>query len=375
MSHQTSAAHVPALKMGVPIPNGKLGMWLFLGTEIMFFTAFIGTYIVLRMGSPGWPSDPNVTHIRVWAGGLNTFVLICSSVSVVLAHEAVGLGDFKRATNWLITTFALACVFLGIKSIEYKGKFDHDIIFGRVPESRQQALDKMVRELDRASGIGALRARQESLTNALLTRQGSAKSLEAQLQQVKAEIAQVAKVEAAYKPLRDDARRGVPPALAAAADNDSIKKEAPALSLTEARGRLLALKQLFSKRELEIDEHDTEERERILSLKEQELARLKAQVPPEDQQLFLAKFAGLLNGVHDPHVIVYGNIFASTYFVMTGFHALHVIIGMVMFAWLIALGMGGRLNAAHAVAVENCGLYWHFVDLVWIFLFPLIYIV
>jgi hypothetical protein len=59
--------------MGIPIPNSKLGMWLFLGTEIMFFTAFIGTYIVCRMGSPGWPTDVHVTHINIWAGGINTF--------------------------------------------------------------------------------------------------------------------------------------------------------------------------------------------------------------------------------------------------------------------------------------------------------------
>ncbi len=54
MSHPVSP---PAVKMGIPIPNSKLGMWLFLGTEIMFFTAFIGTYIVLYFGSPGWPTD------------------------------------------------------------------------------------------------------------------------------------------------------------------------------------------------------------------------------------------------------------------------------------------------------------------------------
>jgi cytochrome c oxidase subunit 3 len=114
--------------MGVPIPNGKLGMWLFLGTEIMFFTAFIGTYIVLRLGSKGWPTDPEVTHIRIWAGGVNTFVLITSSVFVVLAHEAMHQGKFKVATNWVIATTALAFVFLGIKSYEYYGKYDHDIL-------------------------------------------------------------------------------------------------------------------------------------------------------------------------------------------------------------------------------------------------------
>src|SRR5215471_2240399 len=111
MSHETAVhpaphAHVPALKMGVPIPNGKLGMWLFLGTEIMFFTAFIGTYIVLRLGSKGWPVDTSVTHISIWAGGVNTFVLITSSVFVVIAHEAMGLRDYKRATFWVTLTTA-----------------------------------------------------------------------------------------------------------------------------------------------------------------------------------------------------------------------------------------------------------------------------
>src|SRR5262249_60427763 len=64
MSHPPAAA--PALRMGIAIPNSKLGMWLFLGTEIMFFTAFIGTYIVCRMGSPGWPTDVHVTHIQIF---------------------------------------------------------------------------------------------------------------------------------------------------------------------------------------------------------------------------------------------------------------------------------------------------------------------
>jgi cytochrome c oxidase subunit 3 len=72
------------------------------------------------------------------------------------------------------------------------------------------------------------------------------------------------------------------------------------------------------------------------------------------------------------HPILYGNLFASNYFLMTGFHALHVLIGLVMF--LIVLLKPG-LAAADAYLVENIGLYWHFVDLVWIFLFPLIYIV
>src|SRR5438309_12046249 len=106
-------AHVPVLKMGVPIPNGKLGMWLFLGTEIMFFTAFIGTYIVLRLGSKGWPTDTHVTHINVILGGVNTFVLLWSSYLVVRAHESMHQHNFAKARQFLVGTFALAGVVLG----------------------------------------------------------------------------------------------------------------------------------------------------------------------------------------------------------------------------------------------------------------------
>jgi len=81
----------------------------------------------------------------------------------------------------------------------------------------------------------------------------------------------------------------------------------------------------------------------------------------------------LVAGVHPAHPILYGNLFASNYFIMTGFHAIHVIVGLLMFG--IVLKKGSRLSLADAPLVENIGLYWHFVDLVWIFLFPLIYII
>src|SRR5947209_20389189 len=82
--HEQSQAH-----MGLPLPNGKLAMWLFLVTEIMFFTALIGTYIILRNGTPAlyegteaarnyhWPR-PEQVHLVEWIGALNTFVLIAA---------------------------------------------------------------------------------------------------------------------------------------------------------------------------------------------------------------------------------------------------------------------------------------------------------
>ena len=317
--HAPSHPHVPALKMGVPIPNGKLGMWLFLGTEIMFFTAFIGTYIVLRLGSKGWPTNPEITHIRIWAGGVNTFVLITSSVFVVLAHEAMGLKKYKVATNWIIGTTALAFVFLAIKSYEYYGKWDHDILPGHVAESPRQALDKLANELDRAAGLSGLQEEETRINNQITlldSEPGHDKESEAVRQKrnaVQAEIAKLDPVIKAYRPLKDDARYGK-------------------ISVTEA----------------------TEQLEKLKSNSEVG-ARFRA--------------------VHEPHYIKWGNTFSSIYFLMTGFHALHVVLGMVMFAIIIWLGLARQLGPRHALVVENFGLYWHFVDLVWIFLFPLIYIV
>jgi cytochrome c oxidase subunit 3 len=71
-----------------------------------------------------------------------------------------------------------------------------------------------------------------------------------------------------------------------------------------------------------------------------------------------------------PIMIPGGPLWASTYFLLTGFHALHVLIGIIVFALLLFV----TIDRSKANFVENIGLYWHFVDLVWIFLFPLLYL-
>lgn len=71
-----------------------------------------------------------------------------------------------------------------------------------------------------------------------------------------------------------------------------------------------------------------------------------------------------------PIMIPGGNLWASTYFLVTGFHAIHVIVGLIAFALLCTMTLG----VAKAGLIENIGLYWHFVDLVWIFLFPMLYL-
>src|SRR5262249_1720509 len=102
-------------------------------------TGLIGTYVVLRNGSPTsaapWPM-PRQVHLVEWIGALNTFVLICSSLTVVLAHYALVKGQTGQATTYVLITFALGGVFLVIKAVEYKPKWDHKILPGRVFDHR-----------------------------------------------------------------------------------------------------------------------------------------------------------------------------------------------------------------------------------------------
>ena len=68
-------------------------------------------------------------------------------------------------------------------------------------------------------------------------------------------------------------------------------------------------------------------------------------------------------------------IFFSLYFAMTGLHALHMVIGLGVFLWLTYTAWKGRYGPKYHAPVEICGLYWHFVDIVWIYLFPLLYLI
>ncbi len=68
-------------------------------------------------------------------------------------------------------------------------------------------------------------------------------------------------------------------------------------------------------------------------------------------------------------------VYFSLYFAMTGMHALHMIIGVSILAFLFVKAWGGAYTSGHVAPIENFGLYWHFVDIVWIFLFPLLYLI
>lgn len=95
---------------------GKLGMWIFLVTDAMSFSGFLIAYAVLR-SKLNWPNPAE--HLGIFLSGIATFLLICSSVSMVLAIDACKARDRKSMLNWLLITIAGGAIFLGIQAYEY----------------------------------------------------------------------------------------------------------------------------------------------------------------------------------------------------------------------------------------------------------------
>jgi heme/copper-type cytochrome/quinol oxidase subunit 3 len=134
----TTAAAAPS--QSGRLPARKLSIWLFLGTEIIFFSALILTYVVLRITSyepaalpwPGLEQVQEVLNIPLTA--INTFILILSSVSVVLALDDIQQGKQKTFVRWLVVTLILGCVFLGVQMYEYNVLLHEGLTITKVPE-------------------------------------------------------------------------------------------------------------------------------------------------------------------------------------------------------------------------------------------------
>jgi cytochrome c oxidase subunit III len=316
----------PQAHMGLPLPNGKLAMWLFLVTEIMFFTALIGVYLILRNGTPShspfhWPA-PHDVHLVEWIGAFNTFVLICSSLTVVLAHHAVVVRKFQQATLYIGVTLLLGTVFLGVKAYEYNAKWEHDILPGRIGEVLPGALEAPDGLTDKQKEDWRFNDafRREQLYHAVGWQY---------IHTVRDELERITK--------------DVTP--------ENVDEKSPAVK--DCYGLLQKMSggtnpDLTYRRPISAEE-------------------VGANV-----NKILEEHEG---AVHLTPAIPFGNLWASCYFAMTGFHALHVLGGLVIFAILLFMGVRNKIGPQHANMLELVGLYWHFVDIVWIFLFPLLYLI
>lgn len=105
------------------LTNGKIGIWLFLASEVMLFGALFAAYVMLRVGAHEWPAG--ATYLSIPMATLNTVVLISSSITVVLAWASLAKNDFSRYRLFMGLTILCGLVFLVVKYFEYTSKFHH----------------------------------------------------------------------------------------------------------------------------------------------------------------------------------------------------------------------------------------------------------
>lgn len=270
----------------------SIGMWLFLAQEIMFFGGLFTAYLVFRSRYPmAFAAGSN--HLDAFLGGLNTLVLIVSSLTMALTVYYAQKGNRNMQVILIVLTMLFGTMFLGVKAVEYNDKYNN----GLVPVA---GLNKKTK-----AGVPA----------------GEHKAF-------------------------------VLPFETVASASESTPG-APEHVYVNPHGE-------FQWHEYDLIRHTIE-----LQAKE-----------PNVQHLTVAEKIGYFtSGQLDENKFRDKvRIFFWIYFVMTGLHALHMIIGLGLMTWLLWKAWKNTYSAEYYMPVEMSGLYWHFVDIVWIFLFPLLYL-
>jgi cytochrome c oxidase subunit 3 len=253
--------------------SAKLGMWLFLATEILLFGGLFCVYAVYRSNHPEvFAFGHQFLDTRL--GALNTVILICSSFTVAWAVRAAQLKQIGLLRLMLALTLACAASFLGVKYVEYSHKWQHGLLWASRYHPDTHRGDEA------ANGSGTSSDVRSGATTAAPS----------------------------------DATPGDRPE----GSNIAAAAAGPAGMAVEVEGAP------------------------------------GDRVTPEPAN---------------------ARLFFSIYFLMTGLHGIHVLGGMAAMLWLLVLAQRGAFDSGHFTRVDMVALYWHVVDLIWIYLFLLLYLI
>ncbi|MEM9398854.1 MAG: cytochrome c oxidase subunit 3 [Verrucomicrobiota bacterium] len=357
--------------------NAKLGIWLFLASEVMLFGGLFSAYLFLRLGAPEgtWPHG----HLEVLPGLFNTAILILSSVTVVMAWLSVRLNEFTKFRIFLGITIFCSLIFVCVKSYEYYGKFHHFGVFLKQDNieitGHLKNYDEYHHYIDEKSQLeakrGTLSRQIAKLSNkihiAKRKDENSTKASEFQ-KEVDAKSEELKKVNEGLSKLKM-------PALYLAPDHKQpwhkyinadakYEKYGDALLTYDFEGVKVTDKK--------VKPHPT----KITDMIKKAMGQYKT---PEHASHYLKIEPDAIKR-HSYFYPKYNGYFAI-YFTMTGLHAVHVIGGALAMCYFWLPMPGGRGSTLFkkdrqhfANRIEVAGLFWHFVDLVWIFLFPIMYL-
>jgi len=282
--------------------SGKLGMWLFLSTEVLFFGGLFCAYAVYRANHPEIFLYAH-KYLDSWLGGINTAFLICSSLTMAWAVHCAQRGQQKRLVQMLALTLLFGCCFLGVKYVEYSHKWRDGLLWGT--------------RFDPAYAPGEHGHGAEP--------HGGQGSADVQQSEAAGHDPQAGGGAGSSEPEGD----------AAAAAADAGPAGGPAVERT--------------------------------TLPEPGRGPSGLAVRPGRSGEPVGH--GILERPSNVH------IFFGIYFTMTGLHLLHVLAGMAVIGWILVRSAKGHFGPDYFTPVDLVGLYWHLVDLIWIYLFPLLYLI
>jgi cytochrome c oxidase subunit 3 len=305
---------------------GKLGMWLFLVTEILFFSGLFVAYAVYRSNHPEVFIDAH-KYLDKTLGALNTIVLLFSSLTMAWAVRCAQLRQ-RTGLIWCLTiTLACASLFLGVKAVEYTHKWAMGLFWGAsfAPQEHtgEHGISWALVTLCAPAaaglvlfGLWALVSHLKGRRNKLILAVGLTITSLAFF--VGVGIGQaVPAVQERLFPSGEHASHATSHGEADGPEEEAIAPAADA----PTEGPLV------------ISDPLTEEGQSLVS------------------------------------------VFFSIYYSMTGIHAIHILAGMGVIVWILWRSIQDHFNERYYGPVDYTGLYWHLVDLIWIYLFPLLYLI
>lgn len=318
---------------------GKFGMWLFLVTEILFFSGLFCAYAVYRSTHPEAFANAD-QYLDPMLGAANTAVLIFSSLTMAWAVRAAQLGQQQLLVRLLTITLSCASIFLGVKAVEYSHKWDLGILWSSMFNPQLHAHHSP------ALLVMSIPAMLAVVATAILFGLGKSKQKPVQAKFWGCLLI----TSAAYF-------GGVGLGLVVPIIEGAITGETA----------------------VEVAEHAAATEHAAVEHAAAENAAVKhAADHTADGAATTAATAGSVEAAAAEQVAIdmtYTGIFFSIYFVMTGLHGIHILAGMGVIAWLLYRSLLGHFGPRYFGPVDFVGLYWHLVDLIWIYLFPLLYLI
>ncbi|MFO0012461.1 MAG: cytochrome c oxidase subunit 3 [Planctomycetota bacterium] len=321
--------------------SGKLGMWLFLVTEVLFFSGMFCAYSLYRNRNPE-VFEFCSAFLNEKLGAINTGVLLFSSLTMAWAVRAAQLRQHRILTGMLGATLGCAAIFLGVKAVEYSHKWEIGLLPGKFYKAQLE------QHGDHAAHVGYLEYLM--IVPVIMTIIFLAYYIYAAMLRSTFHLRVAGPLLVAGLCFFG----GV--GLGRFLESGETKSEAPSTHASY-EGEHSADNHGHG--------HQHENHHHTAAAPAKSTVQNDVLVAPEE----------LNTPDADVNQKGMAGLFFSIYYCMTGIHAVHIIGGMIVITWLIIKAARFEFHEQYFGPVDNVGLYWHLVDFIWIYLFPLLYLI